>query len=102
LLNEAGLSYQKPRRTAAEADEDDQEELREQLKKAAGDGRHGSLHRSNQKPVQVEPRVMWFPRGMRLAVELSGQRDWTCLLGVIIQDGNCFFFDSKSTSPPST
>jgi len=36
LLKEAGLSYQKPRRTAAEADEDEQEEFREELKKSGG------------------------------------------------------------------
>jgi len=36
LLKEAGLSYQKPRRNAAEADEDDQEEFRDELKKSGG------------------------------------------------------------------
>jgi len=36
LLKEAGLSYQKPRRSAAEADDDDQEEFREELKKSGG------------------------------------------------------------------
>ncbi|RDZ50188.1 IS630 family transposase, partial [Haloferax sp. Atlit-10N] len=34
LLKEAGLSYQKPRRTAAEADEDDLEAFYEELKKS--------------------------------------------------------------------
>jgi transposase len=34
LLKEAGLSYQKPRRTAAEAAESDQEEFHEELKKS--------------------------------------------------------------------
>jgi transposase len=34
LLKEAGLSYQKPRRSAAEADEDDQEAFRDELKKS--------------------------------------------------------------------
>jgi hypothetical protein len=50
LLKEAGLSYQKPRPTAAESDVEEQETFREELKKkAAGDGRHSSLYRSNQE-----------------------------------------------------
>ncbi len=36
LLKEAGLSYQKPRRSAAEADENEQEEFRDELKKSGG------------------------------------------------------------------
>ena len=36
LLKEAGLSYQKPRRSAAEADEDEQETFHEELKKSGG------------------------------------------------------------------
>ena len=36
LLKEAGLSYQKPRRSAAEADENEQEEFRDTLKKSGG------------------------------------------------------------------
>jgi len=36
LLKEAGLSYQKPRRTAAESDAEDQETFREELKKSGG------------------------------------------------------------------
>lgn len=36
LLKEAGLSYQKPRRSAAEADETEQEEFRDELKKSGG------------------------------------------------------------------
>ncbi|AKU09372.1 transposase (plasmid) [Haloferax gibbonsii] len=36
LLKEAGLSYQKPRRKAAEADEDEQEAFYEELKKSGG------------------------------------------------------------------
>jgi len=36
LLKEAGLTYQKPRRTAAEADEDDREEFHEEFKKSGG------------------------------------------------------------------
>jgi len=41
--------------------------------------------------VQFEPRTVWFPHGTRPAVELSGQRDWTCLLGAITEDGDRFF-----------
>ena len=44
-----------------------------------------------KKSVQVEPRAAWFPRGTRPSVELSGQRDWTCLLGAITEDGERFF-----------
>ena len=44
LSKEAGLSYQKPRRSAAEADEDEQGAFYDELKKAAGDGRHRSLY----------------------------------------------------------
>jgi len=36
LLKEAGLSYQKPRRKAAEANEDEQEEFHDTLKKSGG------------------------------------------------------------------
>jgi len=36
LLKEAGLSYQKPRRSAAEADQDEQEEFYDVLKKSGG------------------------------------------------------------------
>ena len=36
LLKEAGLSYQKPRRSAAEADESEQEEFHDELKKSGG------------------------------------------------------------------
>ncbi len=36
LLKEAGLSYQKPRRSAAEADEGEQEAFHEELKKSGG------------------------------------------------------------------
>jgi transposase len=49
LLKEAGLTYQKPRRSAAEADEDEHEAFHDELKKASGDGRHRSLHRSNEE-----------------------------------------------------
>jgi len=36
LLKEAGLSYQKPRRRAAESDEDEQEAFHDELKKSGG------------------------------------------------------------------
>ena len=36
LLKEAGLSYQKPRPTAAESDAEEQETFREELKKSGG------------------------------------------------------------------
>jgi transposase len=49
LLNEAGLTYQKPRRTAVEAEPEAREEFVEGLKKAVGDGRHGSPSRSDRE-----------------------------------------------------
>jgi transposase len=36
LLKEAGLTYQKPRRTAAEAEPEEREEFVEELKKSGG------------------------------------------------------------------
>jgi len=55
-----------------------------------------------RKSVQVEPRAAWFPRDTRPSVELSGRRDWTCLLGAITENGDRFFLDLQSTSPPLT
>jgi len=91
LLKEAGLSYQKPRRSAAEADEDEQEAFHDELKKAAGMDATVVCIDQTKKSVQVEPRAAWFPRGTRPSVELSGQRDWTCLLGAITEAGDRFF-----------
>ncbi|WP_254525940.1 IS630 family transposase [Natrinema caseinilyticum] len=92
LLKEAGLSYQKPRRTVAEAEADEQETFHEELKKKRRemDATIVCIDQT-KKSVQVEPRAAWFPRGARPAVELSGQRDWTCLLGAITEDGDRFF-----------
>lgn len=45
-----------------------------------------------KKSVPVEPRGAWFPRGTRPTVELSRQRDWTCLSDAITEDSNRFFF----------
>lgn len=99
LLNEAGLSHQKPRRTAAEAEESNQEAFYDELKKTSGDGRHSSLHRSDQ---EIRPRSSRVPRGTQLSVELSGQRDWTCLLGAITEVADASFHDSLSMSAPIT
>jgi hypothetical protein len=44
-----------------------------------------------KQSVQAKPRAAWFLRGTRPSVELSGQRDWTCLLGAITENGDCFF-----------
>jgi len=41
--------------------------------------------------LRTEPRAAWFPRGAAPSVELSGQRDWTCLLGAVTADGETFF-----------
>ncbi|WP_144906696.1 IS630 family transposase [Halobellus captivus] len=92
LLKEAGLSYQKPRRKAAESDEDEQEAFHDELKKKRRemDATVVCIDQT-KKSVQVEPRAAWFPRGTRPSVELSGQRDWTCLLGAITENGDRFF-----------
>jgi transposase len=44
-----------------------------------------------KQSVRVEPRAAWFPEGTRPSVALSGQRDWTCLLGAVTEDGDQFF-----------
>jgi transposase len=44
-----------------------------------------------KQSVRVEPRAAWFPEGTRPSVALSGQRDWTCLLGAVTDDGDQFF-----------
>jgi len=43
-----------------------------------------------KKSVQVEPRAARKPRGTRPSVKLSGQRDWTCSLGAITENGDRF------------
>ncbi|MDB2246562.1 IS630 family transposase, partial [Halorubrum ezzemoulense] len=92
LLKEAGLSYQKPRRSASESDEDEQHEFYDEIKKKRRemDATVVCIDQT-KKSVQVEPRAAWFPRGTRPSVELSGQRDWTCLLGAITENGDRFF-----------
>lgn len=59
-MKEAGLSYQKPRRTAAEVEAEDREEFDNELKKAAGDRRHNSLHRPDEEigPGRAACRVV--------------------------------------------
>jgi transposase len=44
-----------------------------------------------KKSVRVEPCAAWFLEGTRSSVALSGQRDWTCVLGEITEDGDRFF-----------
>jgi hypothetical protein len=44
-----------------------------------------------KKSVQIEPRAARISRGTRPSVELSAQRDWTCLLGAITEDGDRFY-----------
>lgn len=38
-----------------------------------------------------DPTQAWFRRNSRPSVELSGLRDWTCLLGAVTDDGRSFF-----------
>lgn len=42
----------------------------------------------------------WNPRGTRPSVERSVQRDWTCLLDAITEDGDrsCFRFEEYVTA----
>jgi hypothetical protein len=53
-----------------------------------------------KQSVRVEPRAAWFLEGTRPSVALSGQRDWTCMLGAITEDGDRFFsrFDECVTA----
>ena len=44
--------------------------------------------------VRVEPTQAWFPRGSKPSVELSGQRDWTGVLGAVSEDGEEFYCQS--------
>lgn len=41
--------------------------------------------------VNGDPTQAWFGRNSRPSVELSGLRDWTCLLGAVTEDGESFF-----------
>lgn len=41
--------------------------------------------------VNGDPTQAWFGRNSRPTVELSGLRDWTCLLGAVTEDGGSFF-----------
>ena len=48
-MKELGLSYQTPRKAAAEAEPEDREEFEEELKKnSVRSGCHSSLHRSHE------------------------------------------------------
>jgi hypothetical protein len=53
-----------------------------------------------KRSVRVEPRAAWSPEGTRPSVSLSGQRDWTCVLGAITEDGDRFVsrFDEYVTA----
>ena len=41
--------------------------------------------------VNGDPTQAWFRRNSQPSVELSGLRDWTCLLGAVTEDGRTFF-----------
>jgi hypothetical protein len=41
--------------------------------------------------VRGEPSAAWFPAGENPSIALSGQRDWTCLLGAVTDAGETFF-----------
>jgi len=63
LLEEAGLSYQIPRRTASESGADEQETFREELKKRREMDATVVCIDQTKKSVQVEPRAAGKPRG---------------------------------------
>lgn len=44
--------------------------------------------------VRVEPTKAWFPQNSKPAVELSGQRDLTGILGAVTEDREEFFCQS--------
>ena len=77
LLKESGLSYQKPRLSTAEADDNEQEKFPDKRKKRRGMDNTVVCIDQNKKSVYAEPRAAWFPRGSPFSVELSGQRDRT-------------------------
>ena len=41
--------------------------------------------------MQVEPTQAWFPQNSKPSVELSGQRDWTGVLGAVTENGDEFY-----------
>ncbi len=57
-----------------------------------------------KKSVQVEPRAAWFPHGTRMPDQLSGQCDWTHLLGAITENSGRFFsrFEKYVTNERTT
>jgi len=59
-------------------------------KKVSGDGCLSSLHRSDPEIRAIRAACRVGSAWHRPSVELSGQRDWTCLLGAITEDGDCF------------
>ncbi|AUX09309.1 transposase [Halalkaliarchaeum desulfuricum] len=92
LLKEAGLSYQKPRPENAKAEPEDREEFDETLKKKRREMDATVVCIDQTKTsVNGDTTQAWFQRNSRPSVELSGLRDWTCLLGAVTDDGRLFF-----------
>jgi transposase len=91
LLKEAGLSYQKPRPENAKADPEDREAFDEALKKRREMDATVVCIDQTKTSVNGDPTQAWFQRNSRPSVELSGLRDWTCLLGAVTEDGRSFF-----------
>ncbi len=86
LLKEAELNFQKPRRTAAEANENEQQQFCDDLKKSGEKWPPLVCLDQTKKSSEVELRAARHAafRG------LPGQRDWTCLLGAITESGDRF------------
>ncbi|MFW5955909.1 MAG: IS630 family transposase [Halorhabdus sp.] len=92
LLKEAGLSYQKPRPENAKAEPEDREEFDETPKKKRRDLDATVVCIDQTKTsVNGDPTQAWFQRNSRPRVELSGLRDWTCLLDAVTADGRSIF-----------
>jgi len=94
LLNEAGLSYQKSRQTAAESDVDEREPFREgPEKRREMDATVGSVDQT-ERSVHVKSSATLFPCRSRPSVEFLGQRGWM-LSGATTGDGDHFSLDPR-------
>jgi len=95
LLKEAGLSYQKPRRTAAESDADDKIRSAKSSKKRREMDAIVVCIDQTKKSVQVEPRDFLAARGRLLSypVNATGRVSWARSPKTEI----VFSLDSKST-----
>jgi hypothetical protein len=85
LLKEAKLSHRKPLHSAAKINQTKQEAFTMNSKKRQEVDGTGPRIDQTKKSMQVESRIVWFPRGTRPSVELFKQRGWTCPLSTITE-----------------